>query len=89
MPHRPWKESAQDPETPNPVTPTKPQCNAGASHYNPDAENSACQYGSDEPPCKKTRTGNETKKLERQWIVYVTIKLWQTGERAETNQEQM
>ncbi len=40
---RPWEESAQDPETPNPVTPTKPPHNAGAGHYNQDAENSECQ----------------------------------------------
>jgi hypothetical protein len=36
---RPLKESAQDPETPNPVTPTKPPRNAGACHCNQDAEN--------------------------------------------------
>ncbi len=36
-------ESAQDPLTPNPVTHTKPQRNAGACHYNPDAENLECQ----------------------------------------------
>ncbi len=36
---RPLEESTQDPETPNPVTPTKPPRNAGACHYNPDAEN--------------------------------------------------
>jgi hypothetical protein len=48
MSHRPWEESAQYPETPNPVTPTKPPCNAGAGQDNPDAEISECQLDSDE-----------------------------------------
>jgi hypothetical protein len=89
MPHRPWEESAQDPETPNPVTPTKPQRNAGASHDNPDAQNSTCQYDSNEPPSKKKRTRKETKKQERHLILYMTIELWRTGERAETNEKQI
>jgi hypothetical protein len=40
---RPWEESVQDPETPNPVTPTKSLRNAGAGHFNQDVENSECQ----------------------------------------------
>ncbi len=70
----PWEESEQDPETPNPVTPTKAQRNAGASQDNPDAENSECQYDSDEPLCKKKKTLVETKKCEQHLIVYVPIK---------------
>ncbi len=42
MSHRPWEESAPDPETPNPVTPIKPPRNAGAGQDNPDAEISEC-----------------------------------------------
>jgi hypothetical protein len=59
MPRRPWEESAQDPETPNPVTPTKPQHNAGAGQDNPDADNSECQYDSDEPHRKKKKTSRD------------------------------
>jgi hypothetical protein len=40
---RPLEESAQDPESPNPVTPTQPPRSAGACHYNPDAKNLECQ----------------------------------------------
>jgi hypothetical protein len=40
---RPLEEFAQDPETPNPFTPTKPPRNAGVCHYNLDAENLECQ----------------------------------------------
>ncbi len=74
MSHRPWEESAQDPETPNPVTPTKPPRNAGAGQDNSDAENSECQYDSDEPFRKKKKTRVETKKREQHLIVYVPIK---------------
>jgi hypothetical protein len=45
-----------DPETPNPVTPTKQQRNAGAGQDDPDAENLECQYDSDEPFRKKRKT---------------------------------
>jgi hypothetical protein len=68
---RPWGKFAPDPETPHPVTPTKPPHNAGAGHYNPDAENSECEYDSDEPFRKKKKTRTETKKRERRLIVYV------------------
>jgi hypothetical protein len=54
MSHRPWEESAADPETPNPVTPTKPPRNAGAGQDNPDAEISECQFDSDEQCRKKS-----------------------------------
>ncbi len=37
------EESVQDPEAPNPVTPTKLPLNAWASHYNQDVWNSECQ----------------------------------------------
>ena len=89
MSHRPWEESAPDPETPNPVTPTKPQRNAGAGQDNPDAEISECQYDSDEPFRKKRKSRTETKKRERHLIVYVPIKRWLTGERAEMDEEEM
>jgi hypothetical protein len=69
MSYRPWEESAPDPETPNPVTPIKPQRNAGAGQDNPDAQNSECQYDSGEPHRKKKKTRVETKKRERHLIV--------------------
>jgi hypothetical protein len=71
---RPWEESAPDPETPNPVTPTKPPRNAGVGQDNPDAKYSECQYDSDEPLRKKKKTRTETKKREQHLIVYVPIK---------------
>jgi hypothetical protein len=77
MSHRPWEESAPDPETPNPVTPTKPQRNTGAGQDNPDAEIPECQYDSDELFRKKKKKRTETKKRERHLIVYVPIKRWQ------------
>ncbi len=88
---RPWEESApdSDPETPNPVTPTKLPRNAWAGQDNPDAENSECQYDSDEPFRKIKKTRVEIKKRERHLIVYVPIKRWQTGERAEMEEDEM
>jgi hypothetical protein len=87
--YQPWEESAQDPETPNLVTPTKPQRNARAGHYNPDAENSECQYNSDEPRRKQKKKRVETKKQERHLIVYVPIKRWPTGDRAEMEEDEI
>jgi hypothetical protein len=74
MSYRPCEESAPDPESPNPVTPTKPLHNAGPGHYNPDAENSEYQYDSDEPFRKHKKKLVETKKREWHLIVYVPIK---------------
>jgi hypothetical protein len=85
---RPLEESASDPKTPHPVTPTKPPLNARAGHYNTDAENSERQYDSDEPFRKKKKTRTETKKRERHLIVYVPIKRWQTGERADMEEDE-
>ncbi len=89
MSHRPWGESAPDPEKPNPVTPTKLPRNAGAGQDNPDAEISECQYESDEPFRKKRKSRTETKKRERHLIVYVPIKRWLTGDRADMGEEEM
>jgi hypothetical protein len=92
MSYRPWvawEESAQGPETPNPFTPTKQPCNAGAGHYNLDAENSECQYDSDEPRRKQKKKRVKTKKLERHLIVYVPIMRWPTGDRAEMEEDEM
>jgi hypothetical protein len=86
---RPWEEFAPDPETPNPVTPTKPPHNAGAGQDNPDAEISECQYDSDESFRKKKKMLVETKKRERHLIVYVPIMRWLTGDRAEIEEEEM
>jgi hypothetical protein len=49
------EELAQGSEKPNPVTPTELQCNAEASHDNPDAKNSGCQSDSNEPLPKKKK----------------------------------
>ncbi len=89
MSYRPWEESAPDPETPYPVTPTKLPRNAGAGQDNQDAENSECHYDSDEPFRKKKKTQTATKKRERHLIVYVPIKRWLTGDRAEMEEEEM
>ncbi len=76
MPHRLWEESAQDAETPNPGTPTKPPLNAGAAragHASLDAYNSECQYDSYEPHSKQKWWRRDTKKRERRLIFYVPI----------------
>ncbi len=86
---RPWEESAPDHETSNPVTPTKPPRNARAGQDNPDAENSECQYNSDELFRKHKKKRVETKKRGRHLIVYMPIKRWQTGERAEMEEDEM
>jgi hypothetical protein len=66
-------------EQPNPVTPTKPlaqpQHNAGAGHYNSDAENSECQFDnfdSDEPIRKKKRWQVYQQSLELFFVGHVT-----------------
>jgi hypothetical protein len=89
MSYLPCENSAQDPETPNPVTPTKPPRNAGASQDNPDADNSECQYDSYEPRRKQKKRRVETKKRDRHLIVYVPIKRWPTGDRAEIKEDEM
>jgi len=83
MSYRPWEDSAPVTEMPIPVTPTKPLGNAGAGHDSPDAENSECEYDSNEPRSKKKKTRKETNNIELHLIVYVTIKLWPLGELAE------
>jgi hypothetical protein len=83
MSHRPWGESAPDPEKPNPVTPTKPLHNARAGQDNPDAKNLECQYDSYQLFCKHKKKLVETKKRERHLVVYVPIKQWPTGDRAD------
>ncbi len=88
MSYRPWEESAPDPETPNPVMPTKPPRKAGAGQDNQDAENSECQYDSYEPFRKKKKTQTETKERDRHLIVYVPIKRWLIGDRAEMEEEE-
>ncbi len=62
-----------DPETPNPVTPTKLPRNAGAGQDYLDAKNSEYQYDSYEPFNKKKKTQTETKKREQHLVVYVPI----------------
>ena len=89
MSYRPWEESAPDTETPIPVTPTKPPRNAGAGQDGPDAENSECEYDSDEPRRKKRKPRTETKKRERRLITYVPIKRWPTGEGAVMDLEEI
>jgi hypothetical protein len=82
---RPWEESAPDPETPNPVTPTKLP-GAAKTIRMPKFRN---VYDFDEPFRKKKKTRTETKKRERHLIVYVPIKRWLTGDRAEMEEEEM
>jgi hypothetical protein len=88
---RPWEESSPDPETPNPVTPTKPPRNAEAGQDNPDVKSSECQYDSNEPFRKKRKSRTETKKRELHLIVYlyVPIKRWLTDDRADMDEEEM
>jgi hypothetical protein len=78
-------------ETPNPVTPTESPHNAGAGQDNPDTEISECLYDSDELFRKIKKKQVETKKWERHLIVtvYVPIKRWQTGDRADMEEEEM
>jgi hypothetical protein len=48
MPCRSDEEEAQIPESPNPVTPTKPQRNDGAGYDNSDAETPLTQSDEEE-----------------------------------------
>ena len=84
-----WEDSAPDPETPNPVTPTKLPRNAGSGQDGPNAENLECEYDSDEPRRKKRKPHTETKKRERHLITYVAIKRCPTGEGADMDLEEI
>ena len=55
MPCRPEEQSAQGPESENPVTPTKAVRNDGAENEEPDAENSGTESDLDEESLRKQR----------------------------------
>ncbi len=69
------KEEAQIPESPNPITPTKPPRNDGAGYDNSDAEIPLTQSDEEE---------EERPKQKRKHVVaeYELVKRWVTGERA-------
>ncbi len=54
-------------EQPNPVTPTKLQYNAGACHYNLDAENSEWKFNSDEPGLSHSVRKRGGESINRIW----------------------
>ncbi len=75
MPCRSDEEEAQIPESPNPVTPTKPPRNDGAGYDNSDAEFPLTQSDQEE---------EERSKQKRKRVIaeYEAVKRWVTGERA-------
>jgi hypothetical protein len=75
MPCRSDEEEAQIPESPNPVTPTKPQRNDGAGHDNSDAEFPLTQSDEEEEE-------RPIQKRKRVIAEYELVKQWVTGERA-------
>jgi hypothetical protein len=77
MPCRSVEEEARIPESPNPVTPTKPARNDGAGHDNPDAKIPLTQ--SDEEQEERPK---QKRKPERVLAEYKLVKRWVTGERA-------
>jgi hypothetical protein len=77
MPCRSDDEEAQIPESPNPVTPTKPPCNDGAGYYNSDAEFPLTQSDEEEeerPKQKRKRVAVEYE-LVKQWVTEEDIEL--------------
>jgi hypothetical protein len=78
MPCRSDDEEMQRPGSPNPVMPTKPPGNDGASHDNPDAENPLTQ--SDEK--EEERPKQKRKRTPRVLAMYEVVQPWVTGDRA-------
>ncbi len=81
MPCRPEEEFAQGPEPEHPVTPTKPTCNAGASHADPDAEGRETESDWEED------LGAKKRRPPRHVLKYVVVKRWVTGDRAEMDED--
>ena len=75
MPCRSVEEEAQIPESPNPVTPTKPLHNDGAGYDNTDAKFPLTQSDEEE----KERLKQNMKRFVAE---YELVKRWVTGERA-------
>ncbi len=83
MPCRPEEEEQLDPAPEPPVTPTKPTCNAGASHAYPDAK--VLENESD----REEDLGVKKLRPPRHVLKYVVVKRWVTGERAEMDEDQI
>ena len=76
MPYRPWEEPTPVSEPPNPVTPTTPVRNDGASHADP--------YAADPNRLSDEEEGIGAKKPRppRHVLQYEVVKRWVTGKRA-------
>jgi hypothetical protein len=86
MPFGPDEEFAQGSEEPDPVTPTKQPSHAGACHDYPDAKTaSAHSNGDEEFRLKKKRLLIDTKKQERHLAAFEAVKRWNTGNRADAD----
>ena len=83
MSYRPWEEPTPVSEPENPITPTKPSRNDGASRADSDAEDPAAQSDEDE--------GIGAKKIRppRHVLKYEVVKRWVTGDRAELDDDKI
>ena len=78
---RPWEEPAPVSEPENPVAHTKPSCNDGASHADPDAEDPSAQSDEEE------ELGVRKIRQPRHVLKYEVVKRWLTGERAKQDED--
>ena len=83
MPCRPWEESAPVSEPDNPVMPTKPSHNDGASRADPYAEDPYRLSDEDEG------LGAKKPRPPRHVLQYEIVKRWVTGERAELDDDKI
>jgi hypothetical protein len=86
MPCRDDELFAQGPEQPNPVTPPRPQRNAGGSHDQSNAKESAENASELDGKDDEGYAANEVSgkpRRHRELNVYETVKRWVTGEMAE------
>ncbi len=86
MPCRDDELFAQSPEQPNPVTPSRPLRNAGASHDQSNAEEPAendSELDDEDDEDDAADEASDKPKRHRELNVYDTVKRWVTGKMAE------
>ena len=83
MPYRPWEEATPVSEPPNPVTPTEPSRNDGASRADSDAEDPAGQSDEEE------RLGAKKPLPPRHILQCEVVKRWITCDRAVLTEEKL
>ncbi len=83
MPCRPWEGEQLDPAPEHPVKPTKPTCNDGANHADPDDEVLKTESGLEEELGAKKITPS------RNVLKYEVVKRCVLGEMAELDEDQI